>query len=91
MLLNQNQVMHIQKSLCKEVKYCQVKLKLQINLTVFFVNVKVHKIAKSVDLTLSLEGSGLKFCKEDLNMAAINFSPLQNLKWLGIKCNRTPY
>ena len=27
-------------------------------------------------------GSGLKFCKEDLNMAAINVSPLQNLKWL---------
>ena len=39
MLLNQNQVMHIQKSLCKEIKYCQVKLKLQMNLTVFFVNV----------------------------------------------------
>ena len=35
--------------------------------------------AKSVDLDLSLGGSGLKFCKEDLNMAAINFSPLQNL------------
>ena len=32
--------------------------------------------------TLRLVGSGLKFCKEDLNMAAINFSPLQNLKWL---------
>ena len=31
--------MHIQKSLCKEVKYCQVKLKLQMNLAVFFVNV----------------------------------------------------
>ena len=29
--------------------------------------------------TLRLLGSGLKFCKEDLNMAAINFSPLQNL------------
>ena len=40
------------------------------------------KIAKSVDLTFSLGGSGLKFYKEDLNMAAINFSPLQNLKWL---------
>ena len=40
------------------------------------------EIAKSVDLNLSLGGSGLKFCKEDLNMAAINFSPLQNLKWL---------
>ena len=32
--------------------------------------------------TLRLVGSGLKFCEEDLNMAAINFSPLQNLKWL---------
>ena len=32
--------------------------------------------------TLRLVGSGLKFCKEDLNMAAINFSPLQNLEWL---------
>ena len=32
--------------------------------------------------TLRLVGSGLKFCKEDLNMAAINFSPLQNLKGL---------
>ena len=42
----------------------------------------VHEIAKSVDLTLSLGGSGLKFCKEDLNMAAINFFPFQNLKWL---------
>ena len=39
------------------------------------------QLAKSVDLTLSLGGSGLKFCFEDLNMAAINFSPLQNLKW----------
>ena len=41
----------------------------------------------SVDLTLSLGGSGLKFCKEDLNMAAINFSPLQSLKWLKINYN----
>ena len=32
--------------------------------------------------TLRLVGSGLKFCKEDLNMAAINFTPPQNLKWL---------
>ena len=40
-----------------------------------------HKAAKSMKL-LSLGGSGLKFCKEDLNMAAMNFSPLQNLKWL---------
>ena len=31
------------------------------------------EIAKSVDLTLSLGGSWLKFCKEDLNMAAIIF------------------
>ena len=35
-----------------------------------------------VDLTLSRGGSRLKFCKEDLNMAAIKFFPLQNLKWL---------
>ena len=42
----------------------------------------MHEIAKSVDLTLSLGGSGLNVCKEDLNMAATNFSPLQNLKWL---------
>ena len=34
------------------------------------------------DSTLRLLGSGLKFCKDDLNMAAINFSSLQNLKWL---------
>ena len=32
--------------------------------------------------TLRLVGSGLKFCKEDLNMAAVYFSPLHNLKWL---------
>ena len=32
--------------------------------------------------TLRLVGSGLKFCKEGLNMAALNFSPLQNLKWM---------
>ena len=32
--------------------------------------------------TLRLVGSGLKFCKEDLNMAALNFFPLQNLKGL---------
>ena len=42
----------------------------------------MHEIAKLVDLTLSLVGSGLKFCKEHLNIATINFSPLQNLKWL---------
>ena len=45
----------------------------------------MHEIAKSVGLNLSLGGSGLKFCKfckEDLNMAAINVSTLQNLKWL---------
>ena len=41
-----------------------------------------NEIAKSVDLTLSLGGSGLNFFKEDLNMATINFSPLQNFKWL---------
>ena len=36
-----------------------------------------------MDLDLSLGGSGLKFCKEDLNMAAINFL-LENLKGLSI-------
>ena len=36
----------------------------------------------AMDSTLRLVGSGLKFSKEDLNMAAINFSPLYNLKWL---------
>ena len=31
---------------------------------------------------LRLVSSGLKFFKEDLNMATINFPPLQKLKWL---------
>ena len=44
-----------------------------------------------MDLTLSLVGSGLKFCKEDLNIAVIRFSPLQNLKWLYIKYNYTEH
>ena len=44
-----------------------------------------------MDLDLSLGGSGLKFCKEDLNMAAINFFPLQNLKGLEIKYNYTEH
>ena len=39
-------------------------------------------MAESVDLALSLVGSGLKFGKEYLNMPAINFSPLQILKRL---------
>ena len=36
----------------------------------------------------SLGGSGLKFCKEDLNMATINFSLLQNMS---IKHNYTKH
>ena len=40
-----------------------------------------------MDLDLSLGDSGLKFSKEDLNMAAINISPLQNLKGLSKKYN----
>ena len=51
-----------------------------LDLVDFTKQLKVHEIAKSADLTLSVVGSGLKFCKEDLNMADINFSPLQNLK-----------
>ena len=39
-------------------------------------------LSQWTSLDLSLGGSGLKFCKEDLNMAAINFSPLENLKGL---------
>ena len=47
----------------------------------------IHKEFKtglrlSQGLNFKLVGSGLKFCQEDLNMAAINFSSLQNLKWL---------
>ena len=38
------------------------------------------EFARSVYFDLSLGGSGIKFCKEDLNMAAINFSPLQPLR-----------
>ena len=52
-----------------------------LGLVVFTKNLRpVLALAKGS--TLRLVGSGLKFCKEDLNMAAINFSPLQNLKWL---------
>ena len=52
-----------------------------LGLVVFTKNLRlVLGLAKGS--TLRLVGSGLKFCKEDLNMAAINFSPLQNLKWL---------
>ena len=51
-----------------------------LGLVVFTKNLRlVLSLAKGS--TLRLVGSGLKFCKEDLNMAAINFSPLQNLKW----------
>ena len=49
-----------------------------LDLAVFTKNLRpVLGLAKGS--TLRLVGSGLKFCKEDLNMAAINFSPLQNL------------
>ena len=52
-----------------------------LGLVVFTKNLRlVLGLAKGS--TLGLVSSGLKFCKEDLNMAAINFSPLQNLKWL---------
>ena len=52
-----------------------------LGLVVFTKNLRlVLGIAKGS--TLRLVSSGLKFCKEDLNMAAINFSTLQNLKWL---------
>ena len=52
-----------------------------LGLVVFTKNLRpVLGLAKGS--TLRLVGSGLKFCKVDLNMAAINFSPLQNLKWL---------
>ena len=52
-----------------------------LGLVVFTKNLRpVLGLAKGS--TLRLVGSGLKFCKEDLNMATINFSPLQNLKWL---------
>ena len=52
-----------------------------LGLVVFIKNVRlVLGLAKGS--TLRLVGSGLNFCKEDLNMAVINFSPLQNLKWL---------
>ena len=57
------------------------KLLRLLSLVVFTKNLRpVLGLAKGS--TLRLVGSGLKFCKEDLNMAAINFSPLQNLKWL---------
>ena len=52
-----------------------------LGLVVFIKNLRpVLGLAKGS--TLRLVGSGLKFCKEDLNMGAINFSPLQNMKWL---------
>ena len=52
-----------------------------LGLVVFTKNLRlVLGLAK--DSTLRRDSSGLKFCKVYLNMAAINFSPLQNLKWL---------
>ena len=46
-----------------------------LGLVVFTKNLRpILGLAKSS--TLRLVGSGLKFCKEDLNMAAVNFSPL---------------
>ena len=52
-----------------------------LGLVVFTKNLRpVLGLAKGS--TLRLVGCGLKFCKEDRHMAAINFSPLQNLKWL---------
>ena len=55
-----------------------------LGLVVFTKNTRlVLGLSKGSTLRLlRLVGSGLKFCKEDLNMAAINFFPLQNLKWL---------
>ena len=54
---------------------------LVLGLVVFTKNLRlVLGLAKGS--TLRLVGSGLKFYKEDLNMAAINFSPLQNFKGL---------
>ena len=52
-----------------------------LGLVVFTKNLRLA-LGLAKGLTLRLVGSGLKFCKEDLNMAAINFPPLQNLKWL---------
>ena len=52
-----------------------------LGLVVFTKNLRpVLGLAKGS--TLRLVGSGLQFCKEDLNVAAINFSPIQNLKWV---------
>ena len=52
-----------------------------VGLMVFIKNLRLF-LGLAKGSILRLVGSGLKFCKEDLNMAAINFSPLQNLKWL---------
>ena len=61
-----------------------------LGLVVFRKNLRlILSLAKGS--TLRLFGSGLKFCKEDLNMAALNFSPLQNLKWLYIKYTYTEH
>ena len=52
-----------------------------LDLVVFTKNLRpILGLAKGS--TLRLVDSGLKFCKEDLNIAAIDFSSLQNLKWL---------
>ena len=50
-----------------------------LSLVVFTKNLR-PVLGSAKGSTQRLVGSGLKFCKEDLNMAAINFSPLQNLK-----------
>ena len=61
-----------------------------LGLVVFTKNLRpVLGLAKGS--ALRLVGSGLKFCKGDLNMAAINFSPLQNVQWLQIKYNYTEH
>ena len=41
---------------------------------------KKLRLVLGLNKGLRLVCSGLKFCKEDLNMAAISFSPLHNLK-----------
>ena len=54
-----------------------------LGLVVFTNNLRlVLGLAKGSTFILVGSGSGLTFCKEDLKMATINFSPFQNLKWL---------
>ena len=52
-----------------------------LGLVVFTKNLRVV-LGLAKGSTLRLVGSGLKFCKEDLNVATIKVSPPQNLKWL---------